>query len=283
MRGLRSLRASGLRSLRASAALAAHDAVGLRAVVKHQESLLDARVSTIASLKSTVETLTRTADESAAATARLTAEVSRLKAAAPAVSLMDAIAADRRAQDARDFLHERAMVHADVLHELDVALRRTSAHGLLAACLEDAKNFCWHSGFSRNHAGYVPFLQGCKGFHALLRVTATDNFQNADRVVAAAGALVTTVGEHARAREEDEDGRSIPLDLFNIDDDDNATFLAFAALVHFTGRNVRRYLTSCEDVPTLRLRYIHRCSRMGEDLTEATALAAPLFRYSTMR
>jgi hypothetical protein len=290
MRGLRAVRASAVARLTHAHRDAA---VGLRAVVAHQETLLGLRASTITSLERTVETLNRTAAETAAATARLTAEVSRLKAAAPAEdesaktrAWIEEHRAERCAQDARDLVLQRVDEHARLKHELDVSLHRTSAHALLAVCLQEAWSGCLHTRASAPHDKLAHFFDGtngCVGLHALMRVAAADNYRSPERVVAAARALQKTVGEHALAREEDAAyGSSIPLELFNIDED-ITTFVAFAALVHFTGRNVRHYLTNCEDAPMLHLRDVRRCHTKEGILTEAAARAAPLYTYWTMR
>jgi hypothetical protein len=266
-------------------------AIGLRAVVDHQRAELKSRDAAIAALAASVVARERTITDLHAAAAAAAA------ARAPAAPISDsqrewdvrraALDAAAAARAAGDAAVDAARDLARVYEELDIALRRTSARALLDACTAQLWCACMHAHHRSDPAECVlnRLLDGCAGFRSFVRVTAAENFCDADRVIAAMRALAQTVGEHACARDENEDAessRSIPLRLLN--SRDGTTYVAFAALVHFTGRSVRSYIMADDprDLPTFRVRAVRHCGMNHGTMNEADVRAMPLLTYSAI-
>jgi len=189
-----------------------------------------------------------------------------------------ALAAARR--ELVDEALDSARVLAAAKRETDRAAGVCGARGLLEACAEEAWSMCLHvrrMGDGRDRlAALLDEQSGCAGLRALFRVAAVDNNADPAGVLAAARGLFATVGAHARARE----GGCIPPEVF---DDDRHAHLAFAILVHFSGRNMHHYEDVEDSHPWLVVRARRRCGgARGGGRTEAEAhfRAAPRLTYS---
>jgi hypothetical protein len=178
-----------------------------------------------------------------------------------------------RLSDKELLLAEKALRHsvelAAALHATAVAEGRLSVRSILQDSVASAWAVNRPAGAVATgvNARIAALLESCSGFTAYLRVAATDNRVDPTGVLAEARKLYATLCSRAHG---DAPGGSASLTSAIFESSGNTALVAFAAIVHFSGRRLALY-----DKDRIGLKLVMRTER-GGSATEAAIRASPL-------